>query len=109
MKYFGDLQYVQGFGYVQSPPNAAAALGDDASVMMISGLDASPAGAQQYADQRQVGVDEKTGKVLSVTTFVPPMLSKPYTVFGIELPLWAWLLIAAGVLGAGWIFFKGKK
>ncbi len=101
---FGNVEFIKGVGFVQANGGASnggvAALGDESSVMMISGL----------------GADQQTGVSYSgaATRPVPGLsdikqaLSNPYKVFGIELPLWAWLLIAAGALGAGAIFFNKK-
>lgn len=106
---FGGVQYVAGLGYVGAPvPNAlngAPQLGDDASVMMISGLGAAD-------DQRQVQVDAQ-GNAQSVAGAgfsLRAALQQPVTIASVTLPLWAWLLIAAGVIGvAGYYFLLKKK
>lgn len=103
---FGAV-HVPGFGYVQGQGlGNAGQLGDDASVMMISGLGAGD-------DQRQVAVDPATGKVQSVTGAgfsLQAALTQPVTIGGMTLPLWGWLLVLTGVVGvAGYMFFFKKK
>ena len=100
------VQYVPGLGYVgpQVPKNGVGALGDDASVMMISGVGAAD-------DQRNYVVDEQ-GKVQSVTGAgfkLTVALKQPVTIGSVTLPLWAWLLVGAGVLSVGAYFLLFKK
>lgn len=106
--FFSGVQFIPGVGHVEV--GGTAPLGDDASVMMISGLSASPAGATQYDDHRNIEVDPVTG---NQTVIQNPMmvgtLGRKVTLLGIELPVWAWILIGLGLLGAGWVFFKDRK
>jgi len=102
------IRYVPGFGYVGAPvPNGVAggALGDDASVMMISGLGASD-------DQRQVAVNEATGAVESVKGAgyrLGVALKMPVTIGSVTLPLWVWLLGTGTVLSTAAYYFLFKK
>lgn len=96
---FGNVQHIPGVGFVEAPARKGALAGEP-DVMMISGL----------------GADEPTtasmqnGKIVATSgTFsLGAALGAKVKVLGIELPLWAWVLIGAGVLGAGWVFF-GRK
>ena len=106
--FFGNVQFVPGLGHIEAGSVGGAPLGDDASVMMISGFGASPSGAQQYDDQRQVAYDPATGKPVQ-NPMMLGFLERRVVVFGIDLPVWAWVLITLGVLGAGWVFFKKGK
>lgn len=102
--YFSGVQFVPGVGYVDVGSAPAAPLGDDASVMMISGLG---------SEARQVSVDPVTGKGTLTAgqpmTVVTSALQKRVVFLGIDLPLWAWVLIGLGLLGAGWAFFRNRK
>lgn len=95
--------HVPGLGFVQSSQGPTH-LGDDASVMMISGLG---------SESRNVQTDAATGAVTRVTGAgwtLQAALTQPVKLFGIELPLWVWLLIASGVIGvAGYFMFLKKK
>lgn len=93
-------RFVTGLG------NAQGALGDDGSVMMISGL-----GQESLADrlgQRLKTMDPNAGGAADGTAATPApaapatadILRVPITLWNITLPLWGWLLVAA-VLGGG--------
>lgn len=103
--FFGNLQFVQGVGYVEKPcgcqgPGCDGSLGDENAVMMISGLGSDP---NFVAQQPPVAVKESPlRKAVS-------WLTQSQGVFGIQLPLWVWILIAAGVLGAGFAFFRSRQ
>jgi len=71
---------------------ASHQLGDDGSVMMISGLGATGEGAAP-APATPTTVD---------------MLQVPVTLFNVTLPLWAWLAIVA-LLGGGIGYVAAKK
>lgn len=98
--------HVPGFGYVQqSGLGNAGQLGDDASVMMISGLGSTD-------DQRQIAVNPQTGAVQSITgagLSVQAALTQPVEILNIKLPLWVWLVLGGGALGAAVWFFMMKK
>ena len=98
--YFGNVQHIPGVGFLEAPGGkvgGSAPLHGEADVMMISGL-----GAEEGTATSQ------NGRVVSTTgTFsLSAALGQKVKVLGIELPLWAVILIAAGALGAGWIFFR---
>lgn len=98
MNPFGNVQFVPGVGHVEAP--GLGKLAGEADVMMISGLgNDTPSTATM-----------QNGQVVATTgTFkLGTALSAKVKLLGIELPLWAWVLIAAGALGAGWVFF-GRK
>lgn len=102
------IRYVPGLGYVgpqvPGPMGSPGPLGDDASVMMISGL---------ASEGRQVAVDPASGAVAKVTGAAFTLraaLTQPVRIGSLELPLWAWLLIGAGVLSvAGYYMLFNKK
>ena len=100
---FGSTQFIPGLGYVEGGVSGTGPLHGEADVMMISGLGADgPATVSTRSDTGQVMATSgsfKLGTALSVKV----------RVLGIELPLWAWVLIGAGALGAGWVFFKKWK
>mgnify|MGYP001617398505 FL=1 len=105
--YFSGTQFVPGLGWVESGSAVGSApLSGEADVMMISGLGNGAHGAPTTASVRS-----DTGKIVATTgTFsLGAALGQKVKLLGIELPLWAWVLIAAGVLGAGFVFFKMKK
>ena len=105
---FAGVQWVPGLGYVSSNSGASglagtSQLGDDASVMMISGVG---------SDARNVQVNQETGVVEKVTGAgfrLGVALKQPVVIGNITLPLWAWLLIAAGAMGLAGYFFLFKK
>ena len=113
MKNFGfsGVQFIPGVGYVEvgeapmergaSRGTAPASLGDDSAVMMISGL--GRLGNAPVLDARAANMVRASGRAQPV--------SSSMTILGISLPTWVWLLIGAGVVGAGWYFFgrKGKS
>lgn len=105
---FSGVSMVPGVGYVASAGSGGSALGapgqlgDDASVMMISGLG---------SEGRQVAVNEEgvVQKVTGAAYSLKAALSQPVKIGSVELPLWAWLLIAGGVIGAAGYFFLLRK
>jgi hypothetical protein len=82
-----------GNGYFVSE-SPQANLGDDASIMMISGLGSTK------ADETSSEKSDAAKPTVSATT--------PVKLFGVELPLWTWLIIAALLGGAGG-YFVGRK
>lgn len=97
--------YVPGLGYVQGLPAApgaggqVGALGDDASVMMISGLGDTPAQpTPQASAQPTIG-----------SSNITDALTQPVTLGSITLPLWVWLLVGGGALGAAAYLLLKKK
>ena len=109
-----DGRYVQVGSGVSG---ASGGLGDEAAVMMISGL-----GMGSVPNPEVVGGDDQgqcfnaAGKVVPCTieegaasTGIMGALQKPIKLIGLSLPLWAWLLIAAGVVTAGWYFLGRRK
>ena len=100
---FGGTQFVPGLGWVESPGKKGALAGEP-DVMMISGLGEDGGATEtRRSDTGQVVATSGTFKLGAA-------LGQKVKVFGIELPLWAWVLIAAGAVGAaGWVFFKMKK
>lgn len=99
------VQNVPGLGYVQAGVSGGA-LGDEAAVMMISGVGAAD-------DQRQVAVNPATGAVQRIAGAglgLVAALTQPVTFIGVTLPLWLWLaILISGVGVAGWYFFMRKK
>lgn len=93
---FGGTQFVPGVGWVQDNGGGVQGLGGEADVMMISG----------------VGQDTGTSYSGSATQPLPGFadlkatLSNKYRFFGVELPLWMWLLVAVGAVGAGYVLFQ---
>ena len=85
--YFGNVQFVPGLGYVEGQQTSA--LGDESSVMMISGLG-------------QEGVQTHSQPTLAPGPLA--FLQKPLTLLGITLPIWQWVMIALGLVGAGYAF-----
>ena len=100
-KFFGSVQFVPGVGYIQG--GAGAALGDDSSVMMISGLgvEEKPKMSQSYSGS--------SVKPLPGFADLTATLKSSFRIFGIALPLWFWLLLGAGTIGAGVFFWKKGK
>jgi hypothetical protein len=74
--------------------SSRGSLGDDASIMMISGLGSTK--AEEDASKKS-DADKPT---VSAST--------PVKLLGLELPLWTWLVIAALLGGAGG-YFIGRK
>lgn len=102
------IQWVPGLGYVSSGQQLAGGgkLGDDAAVMMISGT------GQMGSDSRNVTVNKETGVVEKVTGAgfsLKAALTQPVRIGSLELPLWAWLLIGAGVLSVAGYYMLFKK
>lgn len=100
--YFAGMKYVEGLGFVEGAERTGGNLAGEADVMMISGLGAT--------EEEPTTVTAQNGRVVSTSgSFsLGAALGQKVKVLGIELPLWAWVLIAAGALGAGWVFF-GRK
>lgn len=96
---FGNVRHVPGVGFVETP--SSGKLAGEPDVMMISGLG---------AEGEPTTASMQNGKIVATSgTFsLGAALGAKVKVLGIELPLWAWVLIGAGVLGAGWVFF-GRK
>lgn len=83
-------------GFVSS--SALQGLGDDGSVMMISGL-GTPPSTPKPSEAQTPTVPESSNTPLST----------PIKLFNVELPLWAWLVIAALLGGAGGYYLGTKK
>ena len=105
---FGVQMAPGGMGYVQQVGNAPNALGDEASVMMISGAP----GFNGLGSQATLVADPATGLIPTATGVALSLgnaLRTPVTFLGITLPLWAWVgLIISGIGIAGWYFFIRK-
>ena len=99
---FGNVQFVPGVGFVQANGGAApvGALGDESAVMMISGLGDTA---------RPTGQTASISVIAGSFDRLKMSLSEKYKFFGIELPMWMWLLIASGVVGAGVFWLKKSK
>jgi len=111
--FFGNVQHVPGMGFVQlgapGAPSGGGPLGDDAAVMMISGIGG---GGRLGADvATSAEVDTPTGSDTIITTFnLGGLLTSTVDVAGIKVPVWLFMLVAAGAIGfAGWYFFFRKK
>ena len=95
-----DVQFVPGLGYVNAPNGSGAGLGDDAAVMMVSGVDGLGAGAPQRGSSTAISIG---------TSSLMTALKQNVTIGGITQPLWVWLLVAGGAAGvAGWWFWLRK-
>jgi len=115
---FGGMQHVPGLGYVQSP-GAHGALGDESAVMMISGLGSSatiPGVTEDkgYRDANGNWVPNivPVARPPSPASLKPAMdaqLKQSVTLFNVTLPLWAWLIIAAALGGAGGYYLGGRR
>lgn len=83
-------QFVPGIGHVEAgnPSAGVGALGDDSSIMMISGLGAVEAPI--------------IGQSASGT---PVLLRKWYE----AVPWWVWVLVAIGAISAGAYLFRNLK
>lgn len=118
---FGGMQYVPGLGYVEGGTPAPRPLGDDGSVMMISGLGTtvnppgvvggnqsgfSPDNPNQWIQGSRL---PPVGQSYSGAS-TPPVggLQQPITIFSVTLPLWAWLAIAAVLGGTGGYYLRGR-
>ncbi len=137
VQFVPGIGYVQGAGMGLTPSRG---LGDESAVMMISGLGAAapanpwPTQAQWQAERtRYVGwMQAANTPGLTVKAWAGPVppeqwpgagsatskpgvfagLQQPITLFNVELPLWAWLAIAAllgGAGGAGLMHLKMKR
>lgn len=106
------VHWVPGVGWLGTGQSAGplagpqgGALGDDASVMMISGLGAPmgdvPVAAPPPADGVTAAPPPTPGLPLTV------VLGQPVTIAGVTLPLWVWLLVAAGGVGVAGYFMLG--
>lgn len=106
--FFGNVQFVPGVGFIEQrlrgDDDGRASLGDESAVMMISGVP-SGLGSQAVVDDKGQPANPLTGKSLAVENF----FSKKVSVFGIEAPMWLWILLAAGIIGAGYFFFYRNK
>lgn len=83
---------VGGGRFVVDPSQGSTQLGDDGSVMMISGIPSNI--ADRVGSAVSPNVPTSNGGSDLVT-----QLQVPITLFNITLPLWAWLLIAAALGG----------
>ena len=104
---FPGVAQVPGVGFVQSRGNAGP-LGDDASVMMISGLGKeAPVSKQSNLDASGKPVVQAAWQLPDVKT----LLAAKVKLWEYEVPVWVLLLIVTGALGvAGWYFFvKPRK
>ncbi|MFA6168578.1 MAG: hypothetical protein WC700_18275 [Gemmatimonadaceae bacterium] len=81
------ISQVPGVGYVEQ----LGALGDDSSVMMISGLGADPVVPEQ--------------RIIGQTKSVLVDMQKWYQ----AVPWWVWLLVAIGAISAGAYLFRNLK
>lgn len=98
---FQGVSYIPGVGHVEGGA-ISGPLGDEHAVMMISGLG--------EADPAKGGVETHGQPTMAAPAVdLLTAIRRPTKVFGIELPLWLWLLILAGVVGAGYVFFYRKK
>lgn len=89
----GRIRHMDGVGAVMETGSnsAPAALGDEAAVMMISGVGQPPAGQ----------LDAQPGPISG--------LSEPKTIFGVTLPLWQWLALAGAIGVVIWLYTQDKK
>lgn len=116
--------HVPGIGFVQATGGQRSnGLGDEAAVMMISGLGSSMDAdgkfyPLQIPKQKPGAAQVKTGSVAggagsALITEAPvglmAQLSQAITLGTITLPLWAWLLISAGLGAAGGYWAGSKK
>ena len=120
----GGLTHVPGLVYVQSGSAGLGALGDDASVMMISGLGSSATipgltvdrghrdaqgnwvpNIQADPNARMPGVKQQGGPM---TIQRNAGLTQQVTIFNVTLPIWAWLSLAALLGGAGG-YYLGRR
>lgn len=109
---FGNVQFIPGLGYVeadgQSPAprgtaaRAAGALGDESAVMMISGL--GRLGDTVGQSKSDVGEGGS-----SLTRYFGQRRPGYIVAFGIELPWWAWALMAIGAVSSGWFVMQKLK
>ncbi len=97
---FGGTHHVPGLGYVSGTgADAHGALGDEAAVMMVSGL----------GDETDFGTKVTDGAARMVGARLTDALKAPVTIGVVTQPLWVWLVLALGGVGiAGWFFFKRK-
>lgn len=91
---FGSVQFIPGLGYIEGGTPGVRGLGDDSSVMMISGLNA--AAAEQPAS---TALAATAGA--QVTPSFGEQLSQPVTLFNVTLPVWGWLVLALALGGVG--------
>ena len=86
-------QFIPGVGHVEAgnPSAGVGALGDDSSIMMISGLGSVGA----------IDPNRPTGQTKSIMVDI----QKWWTM----VPWWVWVLIAIGALSAGAYLFRNLK
>lgn len=90
----GVQQTALGYVEVPSSPGAVGALGDEAAVMMISGLGLAPIPTEEPPAWTKIQA--------------PLGLGQRVTLLGVELPMWVWMALGLGLLGAGWFFFNRR-
>lgn len=95
------IQSMGGNGYFTATEGSMG-LGDDGSVMMISGL-----GTQPLYEGNSAPANNAIAASSAALTASSP-LQTPVKLFNVELPLWAWLAIAALLGGAGG-YYLGRR
>lgn len=114
------VSYVPGRGYIgagmgslagQSGLGRPSGLGDDASVMMISGLGQhmGDAGVPAPAPAVDANGNPVTAPAPPAGVSLSDALMQPITIGPVTLPLWAWLVIAAGGVGVAGYYLLYKK
>ena len=95
---FGNVEFVSGVGFVQANGGTSpvGSLGDESAVMMINGL----------GEARPTGQTQSISVISGSFDRLKMVAAEKYKFFGIELPLWMWLLVASGAVGAGYILFR---
>lgn len=101
-----NTQFVPGVGHVEAgnPSAGVGALGDDSSIMMISGLGAVSdpnEGKPGYRLDSNTGTWRATGQTHSIMVDI----QKWWTM----VPWYVWVLIAIGALSAGAYLFRNLK
>lgn len=111
---FPGVQNVPGVGFVNtgtlpySGANPKTGLGDDAAVMMISGLGADDAHGTTKSNIDAAG--NPIAQALYQLPDVGALLRAKVRVGAYEVPVWVLLLAALGGMGlAGWYFWGKKK
>ena len=104
---FPDVAPVPGFGYVAGIPPGT--LGDEASVMMISGLGTKQTRLAEARALTQSNLNA-SGKPITQAMFQLPnvkaLLAANVRIGAYDVPVWVLVLAAMGVVSvAGWYFF----
>lgn len=108
---FGGVQHVPGLGYVQAGPGGAASgrtgLGDDGTVMMISGVKGLGTSPQPPPGQLPTYTGARSAPIpLTRPATMGDQLAQQVTLFNVTLPMWTWLLLAAALGGVAGRFTK---